>query len=193
MNRPVFSPRKTKRLRKGRVSVNGARYFVTLCSEHRRVDLTSPEIEAGIVAVWRQQHQNKEIEMHCATVMPDHLHILFTLGHSLSISQTIRKFKSQTKGLLGGAAMKWQGNFFEHRLRPEVSLENFARYIFLNPYRKGLLPLDAKWSGWVLSRHYQPEFLDKLREGRYPHPEWLGITPTVVELIDSVLEENVDR
>ena len=193
MNRSVCPQRQTKRLRKGRVSVPGARYFVTFCSQYRRAGLTAPAIEAGLVAVWRQQHQNEEIALQCATVMPDHVHILFTLGHTLSLSQIIRKFKSQSKRLLGGASMQWQANFFEHRLRPEVTLEPFARYIFLNPYRQGLLPLDAEWSGWVLSRRYHPEFLGNLRDGHYPHPEWLGDAPTAAELIDSVLEDERSR
>ena len=189
MNRPGCPQRQTSRLRVGRVSVAGARYFVTFCSQHRRTGLTASAIQSGLVAVWRQQHHNEEIALQCATVMPDHVHILFTLGHSLSLSQIIRKFKFQTKGLLGVASMRWQANFFEHRVRPGVALEPFVRYIFLNPYRQGLLSLDAEWPGWVLNRHVQSEFSKKLRDGRYPHPEWLGGAPTAAELIDSVLED----
>ena len=125
--------------------------------------------------------------------MPDHLHLLFTLGHTLSLSQIIRKFKAQTKPLLDAASLQWQANFFDHRLRPEVALERFTRYIFLNPYRSGFLPLDAEWPGWHINRYTQRSFWEKLRDGRYPYPEWLGDTPSAAELIESVLAEHERR
>lgn len=61
--------------------------------------------------------------------MPDHIHLLFSLGSRLSLSQVIQKFKSKTKQALNSHDLKWQANFFEHRLRPDVEMEQFALYI----------------------------------------------------------------
>lgn len=129
-----------------------------------------------------------DVEFHCGTVMPDHLHVLFTLGERLPLSRVVAKLKTLTRVDLG-AGNRWQENYFDHRLRPEASLEPFARYIFLNPYRKRLLSVDAAWSGWIRNRNYTPEFFEHLRGGSFPRREWLSgelpLTRVIQDSIDS--------
>jgi len=51
------------------------------------------------------------------------------------------------------ARVKWQRDFFEHRLRGDESLDEKANYIRMNPVRKGLVgdPGDWpwKWEPWT--------------------------------------------
>jgi len=61
-------------------------------------------------------------------------------------------------------------------------MEGFARYIFLNPYRKKLLSLNEVWTGWILNKHYRPEFIDLLIDGKYPHSAWLAEDPILADL-----------
>lgn len=129
-------------------------------------------------------HKSNDIILHCATFMPDHLHMLFTLGSTLSLAQIIRKFKSLTKPLIESKNIKWQPNYFEHRLRPDTEMEAFALYIYLNPYRKALLSNNAEWQGWILNREYRPEFINNLRDGKYPQIEWLQNELGLQDLIE---------
>jgi hypothetical protein len=115
--------------------------------------------------------------------MPDHVHVLFVLGSSLTLSQVWSKFKSLTKRSLGSVGLTWQTNFYDHRLRSDVSIETFARYVFLNPYRKGLLDLNEVWPWWVLNREYPPEFLELLGERKVPPREWLGLASGLETLL----------
>jgi REP element-mobilizing transposase RayT len=184
--------RQTGNLRRGRLSISHARYFVTLNTKNRVPGLSEPHLIEHIRQLLREMHQVRDIELHCATIMPDHLHLLFTIGTRLSLSQVVRKLKSLSKSQLEIENLKWQANFFEHRLRPDTPMESFAKYIYLNPYRKLLIPLDATWHGWILNRNYQPEFWEHLLEGAYPPKEWLGDAFSASELIKDAIrqEEN---
>jgi REP element-mobilizing transposase RayT len=117
---------------------------------------------------WRRQHRDSDYILHCATIMPDHIHWLCTLGARLTLAQTISKFKS-----LAEIRQDWQRNYYDHRLRSDDAKEPFAKYIFLNPYRKNLLAHDQEWPWWTLNRNERPEFTIHLNEGKYPPPEWL--------------------
>ena len=179
---PVHS--KLGHLRKGRVSIPHARYFVTICTEQRKPGLTATSIGSELIEQLRSLHREGAIELYCATVMPDHIHLLYRLGQSLSVSQVQAKYKRFTRPILESVELSWQTNFYEHRLRADDSTELFARYVFLNPYRKRLITCDETWPWWVLSRQYKPEFIGSLRSGELPHPEWLMRELSLDELIE---------
>ena len=160
-------------LRKGRYSLAGGRYFITLCTENRKCGLTHDAIGNSIIQALRQLQSSDAINLHCATIMPDHVHLLYTLGSALKLSQIQAKLKFLTKPALAEVELKWQPNFYDHHLRTDTFLEKFAYYIFLNPYRKGIIGANAEWPWWILNRQYHPEFIDALRDGKLPQPEWL--------------------
>ena len=170
-------------LRRGRISIPHARYFITLCCEPRKPVLHSPSTANTVLDSFRRLHRDGDVEFHCGTVMPDHIHFLFTLRDRILLSQVIAKFKYLTKNVILGDDVAWQENFFDHRVRVDVGLENFARYIFLNPYVSGLIGAEESWPRWVIHREYRPEFLLLLREGKYPQSEWIELSSGVSELI----------
>ncbi|HTD65936.1 MAG TPA: hypothetical protein VK846_05330, partial [Candidatus Limnocylindria bacterium] len=45
----------------------------------------------------------------------------------------------------------WQKSFYDHRLRADEDRLPVFLYIFLNPFRKKLIPVDNKWSGYYCS------------------------------------------
>ena len=109
-----------------------------------------------------------------ATIMPDHVHLLFELGARLSIGRVCAKFKALGRHL-GRDPWHWQQDQFEHRLRPSDDLERFGFYVFMNPYRAGLLPLDRVWPWWQCPTPERFDFLQRLRPTGAPQPEWLGL------------------
>jgi len=177
--------RKTQNLRKGRRSMPGVRYFISLCTKDRRAGLTEAALADAILAAWRLQHADGDYVFHCGTVMPDHVHCLFTLGDRFSLGKCIVKFKAKTKEALNTLGLEWQRDFYDHWLRADDSMERFARYVFLNPYRKELLPPDQGWAHWHLSRQYRPEFVEHLDARGAPPTEWLSGSPDLDELLES--------
>jgi REP element-mobilizing transposase RayT len=105
--------------------------------------------------------------------MPDHLHVLATLSGRLSVGQVIGKFKVLAKPALALADIRWQENFHEHRLRPEDVPGNYARYIFLNPYREKLISRCEDWPFWSKAGDVDFDFIHQLDAGGRPPEEWL--------------------
>ena len=121
--------------------------------------------------------------------MPDHIHFLFTLGSRLSLGQCMIKFKAKTKEALEISELSWQRDFYDHQLRADDAMEGFARYIFLNPYRKSLLSAQGRWVYWHLSRQYSPEFMQHLDGNGAPPEPWIDHSFGIEELIESDIKE----
>ena len=99
---------------KGRDSVPGSRYFVTICVKDREPTLLDSDTCTRLLEQLETQQYEKDIELNCATIMADHLHLVFRLGCRLTVGQVIGKFKSKTKQLVS-----WQRDFYEHQIRPD--------------------------------------------------------------------------
>ena len=92
--------RKTGNLRRGRVSIPGASYFITVCTKERHLGLHKSQVALELLEQFRELHRSKNLNMLGATVMQDHLHCLFELGWNLTLSQVLKKFNSQTGKLM---------------------------------------------------------------------------------------------
>ena len=124
--------RKTHHLRRGRVSLPGGRYFLTLCTHARQpVFAQEPEVRR-VASALHAIHADGDIDLLAATVMPDHVHLLFILGQRLSLGQVMAKLKNLTRD--GGmVSWRWQEDGFEHHLRPHETTEDYGFYIFMQP------------------------------------------------------------
>ena len=173
--------RQTDRLHRGRISVPGARYFLTLCTQDRTPVLTSSHASDLTFAALHTLH-GTDAELLAATLMPDHVHVLFTLGERLTLGQVMGKFKTLARDQ-GRAAWRFQADGFEHRLRPKESAEDYGFYIFMNPYRANLRPLSQAWPWWVCPEPTRFRFFQHLTPGGTPPPEWLVEAETVAARI----------
>jgi len=170
--------RKTARLRFGRVSVPGASYFLTFGTKDRVPILAQANVGAGVCDTIRTMHESGDCHILAATVMPDHVHLLLTLGHDLTIGQVMGKLKVMTRNQ-GKTTWRWQAEGFEHRVRSTESIEDFGFYTFMNPYRAGLCPLAEKWSWWFCPNPSQFLFLEKLESIQSVPHEWLGLSDKI--------------
>jgi putative transposase len=167
----AYHSRATEKLLPGRISAAGACYFLTWCTRNRVRTLVAPDFHATIRTAIAGLEKSHDGAVLAATIMPDHVHLLLTLGMRLTVSQVVAKTKAAVTRAHPG--VQWQLNFFEHRLRDIAEAESFAFYVFMNPYLCGLCHLDETWPGWIPSPQIRWSFEDKLREGRFPHAEWL--------------------
>jgi REP element-mobilizing transposase RayT len=134
MNQPLHPERKTERLHLGRISAAGARYFVTLVTKARKPWLASPEFARRTIEALRAWHEKGDGRILAATIMPDHVHVLFELGEKLGVGACVGYWKSHVLKVVGYAE-DWQRDFWEHRVRDDERWEDYGLYIFLNPYR----------------------------------------------------------
>ena len=174
--------RKTARLRFGRRSIPGAIYFVTFCTKDRRPVLSVPNVIASILGILRSMGTTQDIGLIAACVMPDHLHLLFALGPSLQVGQVVGKIKSLSRPR-DGIPWRWQDEAFERQLRPDDAIEDYAFYIFMNPYRAGLCPCHEIWPGWLCPKPELLGFLAKLNPGHVVPKEWIGLSREIASKI----------
>ncbi|SDS60917.1 transposase [Opitutus sp. GAS368] len=141
-----FPVRKTDNLRRGRITAAGARYFVTVVTEGRKPWLAVPTVGAAVLAILRLWQEEGRGLVLTATVMPDHVHTLFELSDTLTVGQTVARWKTAMRKVVGYAE-SFQRDFWEHRLREKEEVDDYALYVFLNPYLAWLLPADSVWAG----------------------------------------------
>ncbi len=82
-------------------------------------------------------HNHDELIWHCrlCLLMPDHLHAIIAFPREPGMQILIANWKRFVAGKFG---VKWQRDFFDHRLRNRHELEEKTSYILMNPVRKGL-------------------------------------------------------
>ena len=158
-------------LRRGRMSIPQADYFVTVCLYPRR-DLLVPTVADALLREAKCLTSDGSWTLRCLTVIPDHAHLFFTLGQRLKLSQTIARFKTKTQVFIRSQGSDWQDNFYDHKVSPEDSIEQIIRYIFLNPFRAGLTTQGASWP-YFYCRDEDWEWFVRLTDDHQPSPEWL--------------------
>lgn len=178
MSSEKFPNRQTSQLLKGRCSQSNSTYFVTFCTKSRKRSLTTLETIAASQNLALEIQNSGDWKLHFLTVMPDHIHLLFTIGAGLPLQQLIGKYKSLLKRADASRSIFWQTNFFDHRVCDPEEFESIGFYMFMNPYKNGLIPLETDWEG-----HYFPDsarfsFLSGCKETRIPRPEWMGANLT---------------
>lgn len=159
-------------LRRGRWSVPEAEYFLTICLKRPSVALAEPGVVHQSIAELVRLESERVLSVRCAVHMPDHLHLLIVLGTAHTLSSAIRLFKGRLTSVLRNHGVHWQRAFYDHRLtRNEDPLPVFL-YIFLNPYRAGLVAPGETWPGYYCSREDWAWFRHLTNAGR-PEPQWL--------------------
>jgi putative transposase len=126
------------------VDPNEENYFITICCRERRVNqLAYPKIAEKVFETIKHRNTIGVWYVHLGLLMPDHLHLLISFPESEKRIQTIMtKWKEWTAKSL---KIKWQRDFFEHRLRKEESFREKADYILANPVRAGLTKEPEDW------------------------------------------------
>jgi REP element-mobilizing transposase RayT len=77
--------------------------------------------------------------------MPDHLHAIIATPQTPGLLKTISRWKHY---IAAHHPIKWQYNYFDHRLRNTTELEQKSEYIRMNPVRRGLCAKPEDWP-WV--------------------------------------------
>lgn len=129
-------------------------------------------------------HIAGDIELLAATVMPDHVHLLFTLGSRLRVGQVMGKFKSLARDM-GKVPWQWEQDGFEHQVRAFESIQDYAFYILMNPYRAGLCPLTAIWPWWLCPNPGVFRFMTALEQGNAVPSTWLGLSDQIAVRLDT--------
>jgi putative transposase len=159
-------------LRRFRKSNPHTDYFLTINLENRGHGLETREMSDRIIAEWQRLESEGHWILRTATVMPDHVHLLIRLGESISLDACIKLLKGRLAPCLRAARLSWQEGFYDHELRPADDVLPVFLYIYLNPYRAGLLPETAIWPAYRCCVEDWKWFGPRTKDSA-PQPEWL--------------------
>lgn len=159
-------------LRRFRESKPNAEYFLTINLAKRGRGLERQLLTAAVIGQWDRLEAENHWLVRTATVMPDHLHLLVRMGESNSLEECIKLLKGRVSPCLRAGTLRWQDGFYEHQLRPADDVLAVFLYIFLNPYRAGLILETEIWPGYRC-RPEDWDWFGQLTRESIPQPEWL--------------------
>lgn len=114
-------------------------------SSRQAIPLTAPALAADLLNSAQLYHAADKWWCELFLLMPDHLHALLAFPGKPGMAATIREWKRGAARLQG---VKWQENFFDHRIRSgKLGAETWS-YIRRNPVVKGLCPDEDSWAYW---------------------------------------------
>ena len=89
--------------------------------------------------------------LHAICVMPDHVHLVFTLYEEFSLPRMMQQVKSVAAHHIGHRV--WQREYFDRIMRSDEDVRRKCEYICQNPVRAGLVSAvdDYRWiwRSWI--------------------------------------------
>ncbi len=140
-----------KDLLRGRYSELNRPYLITTVTHNRNPIFKDFDIARLLIRELQITSVELRITSLAWVVMPDHLHWLFVLNHSL-ISEVARRVKGKSaftiNSHLGCYSKVWQKGFHDHAIRKDEDIKAVARYIIANPLRAGLVENIGDYPFW---------------------------------------------
>ena len=128
-----------------------AKYAVTFSTRDRR-QLTAAERDIVLASIL-YAHKHNQYDLYAASVMPDHVHLLFEPQPKdcdeknktvfWSLSEILQAIKSSTAHRINKAArmsgLVWEKESFDRLIRSESDLQEKFSYICRNPWDSGVV------------------------------------------------------
>ena len=139
-------------LRRGRVSLPGQVYHVTVATGRRMPWFADFHVGCEAVRAFRQPGVLGDAFLLAWVLMPDHAHWLLQMGSAMPMERLVARMKSasgvQANRVLARAGPLWQPAFHDRALRADDDLRSVARYIVANPLRAGLVEHIGDYPFW---------------------------------------------
>ncbi len=121
--------------------------------------LKDPNIAKVVVDALRR-YDAQHYYLHAWTVMPNHVHVLFTIESTSTLSLVVQGWKGatafQANRMLARSGRFWQPEYFDVLVKTSRQFEFCLRYILNNPVKAGLCTefFHWPWSGCSANLHY---------------------------------------
>jgi putative transposase len=127
----------------GQIVSSSRTFFVTTKTIDGRKLLQSERNAGLMIDVLRSYAAEGKFRIHDFVVMPNHLHVLMTVGGDMSIERAMQlikgRFSFRLKKEFGCLGEVWQRGFSETRIEEARSFARHREYIAANPVREGLV------------------------------------------------------
>jgi putative transposase len=124
-------------------------YFVTFCTRDR-VELRPRDRDIALATIVRDHSVG--YWLHCCVVMPDHVHLVFTLYEHENLAAAMQRLKSVSSHDIG-RHRKWQREYHDRILRSSEDLRRKCEYTLMNHVRAVLDDsvddYRSIWRAWI--------------------------------------------
>jgi len=125
-------------------------FFVTSRTAEGKPILQTDRMAALFVEVLGGYMRAGKFRVHDFVVMPNHIHLLVTLGADISIEKAMQlmkgNFSFRAKNDLGFLGEIWQRGFSDVRIKDEESFRAHQQYIYNNPVKAGLASVPEEYA-----------------------------------------------
>ena len=121
--------------------VSAARtFFATTKTSQGRPLLQSERNATLMIDVLRSYVAAGKFQLHDFVIMPNHVHLLMSVGGDMTIEKAMQFIKGGFSYRLKERGSVWQPSFTNHRIRDWEDYERHREYIRVNPVRARLAP-----------------------------------------------------
>ena len=124
-------------------------FFATTRTSQGQSLLQSERNASLMIEVLRSYVVSGKFRLHDFVIMPDHLHVLLTVGTGMTIEKAMQyikgRFSYRLKKEFGYLGEVWQRGFSEVRIADQASFLEHRAYIVANPVKAGLIDAPEKY------------------------------------------------
>ena len=124
-------------------------FFVTSSTCEKQGLLQSARAASLFIEVLYHYRQQRKYLLHEFAIMPDHFHVLLTVGTEMTIEKAVQLIKGgfafRAGRELGFRAPVWQKGFSEIRVNERGVFLDIRRYIHANPVKLFLVTVDTDY------------------------------------------------
>ena len=119
--------------------------------------LTDPQIVGQLIDSIHHYHQQQKWSCYLFVILPDHLHGLFSFAKEPGMSRIVADWKRYHRLHIG---VRWQANYFDHRIRDAAAFSETYAYLERNPVALGICDRPEDWPhrGQAMSVDDVPKF-----------------------------------
>jgi putative transposase len=122
---------------------SGALFHVRIRTDRSQpVSLIDPALAPSLPEAARRYHRLGHWSCDLFLLMPAHIHGLIRFAHDADLAKVVGNWK---QGVARFQKVRWQENFFDHRLRNAKVRQEKWLHIKRNPVLKGLCTTENDW------------------------------------------------
>jgi putative transposase len=120
----------------------GSVFFITICALPRGASTLTPSSTWNLIQTAALHYQTiGRWNLRLLLAMPDHVHMLASFPQQDAMHRVIAAWKHY---IAREVSVRWQRDFFDHRLRTDESFDEKAAYIRQNPVRAKLVATESE-------------------------------------------------
>jgi putative transposase len=125
--------------------IANATYFVTSTTYTRKKWFAKADLAQIVADQWLYYAKSYAFRLHTYAILPDHYHVVLTVGENKTISQILHAVNSYTDTLvcrqlgLQNKVKVWAGDVWDEVIRSEQMYWQKVAYVLGNPWRAGLI------------------------------------------------------